>query len=94
MGGKLHPAGSGLLTGLAALIFSFPQSLTWLDNYSRRSGPVGLILLYKVVCRVTIKYIFIPIFYFGIKTLKHCFSSACSLNPVMTQEPSSNEQLG
>ena len=85
---------SALLTGLAALIFSFLQCLTWLYKYSRKSGPVGLILFYKVVHRVTIKSVFIPVFYFGIKTLKHWFNSACSLHPVMIQELSSNEQLG
>lgn len=31
---------------------------------------------------------------FGIKPLKHRFSSACLLNPGMIQELSSNEQLG
>lgn len=69
MDGKLHPADSAVVTGLAALIFSSPQCLTWLYNYSRKSGPVGLILLYEVVHRVTIKSFFIPVFYFGIKTL-------------------------
>lgn len=51
-------------------------------------------LLYKLVHRVTIKSVFIPVFYFGIKTLKRWLSSVCSLNPVMIQELSSNEQLG
>lgn len=94
MDGKLHPADSALLTGLVALIFSYPQCLKWLHNYSRKCGPVGLILLYEVVHRVTIKSGFIPVFYFGIKTWKHWFNSARSLNSVVIQELSSNEQLG
>lgn len=60
---------TALLTGLAVLIFSFPQCPTWLHSCSMKSSSVGLILLDKVVHRVAIKSVFIPAFYFGIKTL-------------------------
>lgn len=83
----LHPADSSL----AALIFSFPQCFTCQHNYSMKSSPVGLILLDKVVHRVAIKSALFQLF---ILVLKHWFNSACSLNPVMIQELSSNEQLG